>query len=160
MTRSRVLISLGSVTVVALIVATAVLAWSHHRTSSVRAGEAAAERTASDSLVKLFSYTPETVSKDLTSELPLLTGKFRSQYQKAVATSLAPAAAKNQVTTSATIQAVGVEQASATKVTLLAYMNLAVSTVKDTTPKAGGSRVLVTMVKSGGSWRISALEPI
>jgi Mce-associated membrane protein len=146
--------------VLALAVAAGVLGLMNHRDSSVDDGAQAAERTVSDSLVKLFSYTPETVSSDLDSELPLLTGKMRDDYKILVTSSLAPTAVKNKVTAKATIQAIGIENAAKDKVVILAFVNVSVTTSASKSPKVGGSRVRVTVERSGDTWRISAMDPI
>jgi hypothetical protein len=107
---------------------------------------------------KVFSYDWTTFDKDATASEAVMAPAFRKEY----AATLAKAkdnAIKSQVKQVANVPATSVITATPTRVEALVFMNIM------TTGKAGRqnvttSRLVVTLTREGGEWRISAIKPI
>jgi len=146
--------------VLALAVGAGIATWKNHR--EVQLGDRSKEASAAarTSVVKLLSYTPSNVLEDLGDESELLTGPFKDNYEQLVRTTIAPASAKNQVTASATVVSSGLVKRGRDRVELLMFINVSSTSKQSATPNVTGSRVLVTVKRAGGAWRISAIQPV
>lgn len=110
-------------------------------------------------VTKILSYTPDTVASDLATEKKWLTGEFLADYTVLVTETVAPAAVEGNVTATAKVVASGIEAASADRVELLLFINVA-TTRSDATTESQGSRVRVVAEKVDGAWLISSLSPV
>jgi Mce-associated membrane protein len=130
--------------------------------NSVRAAERAqteATQTAKDSTVKMLSYKPDTVDKDLNGARDLLTGDFRDQYTSLINDVVIPGAQQKKISAVATVPAVGDVSADPTKAVVLLFVNQTVVVGQDA-PTDTASSVRVTLEKVGDRWLISKFDPV
>ncbi|MEJ7635499.1 hypothetical protein [Aeromicrobium sp.] len=143
-----------------LIVALASVAWVNLRHDQRIKASADARDASISSVEKLLSYDPGTVSKELDSELALLTGSFRTEYRSLVKTTIAPAATKGNVTTDASVAASSTVAQGRDRVVLLTFVNVTTRSDELADPRVSGSRLRLTMDKDGDRWLISKMEPV
>jgi Mce-associated membrane protein len=158
--RSLLWSALLVVVVLTLAVGAGIATWKNHREAQLRNRSKEASGAARTSVVKLLSYTPSNVLEDLGNESELLTGSFKDNYEQLVRTTIAPASAESQVTANATVVTSGVVKRGRDRVELLMFINVSSTSKQSATPNVTGSRVLVTVKRAGGAWRISAIKPI
>ena len=114
--------------------------------------QAAAQLTA-----KVLSYDWKTLDADSLANQAVLAPSFRNEYAKTMA-GVKAGAVKNQVKLRASAAATSIVSATETKVVALVFVNQ-VTTAKGTpNQRVDSSRVLVTLTRSGGDWRISRLK--
>ena len=106
---------------------------------------------------KVLSYNWESLDADSKANQALLTPSFRSEYAKTMS-GVKAGAVKNQVKLKASAEATSIVSATENKVVALVFVNQ-VTTAKGTAgQRVDSSRVLVTLTRSGGDWRISKLK--
>jgi Mce-associated membrane protein len=105
----------------------------------------------------VLSYNWQTLDKDVTAAEAVMEPSFRSEYAKTMA-SVKAQTVKNQVKLSAAAVASSVVTASPTKVVALVFVNQ-VTTAKGTNnQRIDQNRVLVTLTRHGGEWRVSQMK--
>ena len=106
---------------------------------------------------KVLSYDWKTLDAESKDNQAVLAPSFRTEYAKTMAGVKADAV-KNQVKLKASAEATSIVSATETKVVALVFLNQ-VTTAKGTAnQRVDSSRVLVTLTRSGGDWRISKLK--
>ena len=114
-------------------------------------------QAASELTQKVLSYDWKTLDADSKANQKVLAPSFRKEYSKTLAKVKAEAV-KNQVKLAAKAQATSIVSATENKVVALVFLNQT-TTAKDTAnQRVDSSRVLVTLTRSGGDWRISKLK--
>lgn len=132
------------------------------RNSSMRAAQSAgvsAVSAATDSTIKMLSYKPDTVQKDLESASEGLTGAFRDSYNSLTHDVVIPGAQQKQISAVATVPAAAVVSASAKRVVVMVFVNQTTIVGADP-PTATASTVRVTLDKVGERWLVSDFTPI
>ncbi|MET7768019.1 h domain protein [Nocardia sp. NPDC005366] len=131
--------------------------WDHERTEVAR--EEAV--TAADRAVSaMFTYDYGTVDTELPKAADNLSATFREDYLKLITQAIAPGAKDKQLTVKATTQAGGVVEADRDHVVVLLFLNQ-VTTSKDTPQgTTTGSRVRVTLDKTGDRWLVDSVNPV
>ena len=130
--------------------------------SSVRgADEARIESVAAakDSTIRLLSYKPDTVEKDLTSSRDLLTGDFRDSYTQLTNDVVIPGSKEKQISAVASVPAVASVSADPKHAVVLVFVNQSVI-VGGSAPTSTASSVQVTLDKVGDRWLISKFDPV
>ena len=130
--------------------------------SSVReANEARIESVAAakDSTIRLLSYKPDTVEKDLTSARDLLTGDFRDSYTQLTNDVVIPGSKEKQISAVASVPAVASVSADPKHAVVLVFVNQSVIVGADA-PTSTASSVQVTLDKVGDRWLISKFDPV
>ena len=106
---------------------------------------------------KVLSYSYQSLDADVKASEAVLAPSFRSEYAKTMA-GVRAQTLKNQVNLSATVSAVSIVSASEDKVVALVFVNQ-VTTAKGTTNhRLDQNRVLVTLTRDGGEWRVSKMD--
>ena len=106
---------------------------------------------------KVLSYDWKTLDADIKANQAVLAPSFRREYAKTMA-GVKAETVKNQVKLAATTEATSIVSATENKVVALVFVNQ-VTTAKGTAnQRVDSSRVLVTLTRSGGDWRISKLK--
>lgn len=154
------LVGLGGL-VVALAAVLAVLHTANERHAEVdqarSAGKAAGEKMA----VTLLSYDYRAPADDLQRREALLTGHFKDEYATLMKDTVLPAATKQQVTTQTSVAMSSVISADGPdRVTLLLFLNQTTQSAASKEPVLNGSRVRMTVQRTGGQWRVSELTPV
>ncbi|MFD6398199.1 h domain protein [Nocardia sp. NPDC060249] len=131
--------------------------WQQDKTEQARTD---AMSTASRTVSAMFTYEPATVDTELPRAADNLTESFRADYLKLIEQAIAPGAKEKQLTVKATTQAEGVVSADPEKAVVLLYLNQ-LTTSKDSPEGAtSGSRVRVSLDKSGNRWLVSQVTPV
>jgi Mce-associated membrane protein len=146
---------------IALILAMAAgyLKWQDNSVRDAQRARAEATQTAKDSTIKMLSYKPETVDKDLNGARDLLTGDFRDQYTGLINDVVIPGAQQKKISAVATVPAVGDVSADPNKAVVLLFVNQQVVVGQDA-PTSTASSVRVTLEKVGDRWLISKFDPV
>ncbi|MDV7195669.1 hypothetical protein R4419_35965, partial [Mycolicibacterium fortuitum] len=130
--------------------------------SSLRAAQAAsvsAVPAATDSTIKMLSYKPDTVQKDLEAAREGLTGAFKDSYNALTHDVVIPGAQQKQISAVATVPAASVVSATAKRAVVMVFVNQTTIVGADP-PTATASTVRVTMDKVGDRWLVSDFTPI
>ncbi len=114
---------------------------------------------AKDSTIRLLSYKPDTVEKDLTSARDLLTGDFRDSYTQLTNDVVIPGSQQKQISAVATVPAVASVSATPSHAVVLVFVNQSVIVGTDA-PTSTASSVQVTLDKVGDHWLISKFDPV
>ncbi|ODR26187.1 hypothetical protein BHQ19_08355 [Mycolicibacterium porcinum] len=132
------------------------------RNSSMRAAQAAAISAvpaATDSTIKMLSYKPDTVQKDLESASEGLTGAFRDSYNSLTHDVVIPGAQQKQISAVATVPGAAAVSASAKRAVVIVFVNQTTIVGADP-PTATASTIRVTLDKVGERWLVSDFTPI
>jgi Mce-associated membrane protein len=118
-------------------------------------------QAAKDTTVKMLSYKPDSVEKELNDARGLLTGDFRDQYTSLINDVVIPGAKEKQISAVATIPENGAASVSAdpNHAVVLLFVNQTVVVGQDA-PTDTASSVRVTLDKVGDSWLISKFDPV
>jgi Mce-associated membrane protein len=114
---------------------------------------------AKDSTIRLLSYKPDTVEKDLTSARDLLTGDFRDSYTQLTNDVVIPGSKEKQISAVASVPAVASVSADPKHAVVLVFVNQSVIVGADA-PTSTASSVQVTLDKVGDRWLISKFDPV
>lgn len=121
----------------------------------------AAVEVASANVATVLSYSAATVTDDLSRASSLLTGSFKSDFDALGRRTIAPAAKKDRITTSAVVTEIGVvDVVDESEVDLLLFINQTTTSKRSENPTQTGTRIEVTMTLEDGDWLISSLEPV
>lgn len=106
---------------------------------------------------QVLSYDWKTLDEDITASEKLLAPSFRGEYTKAME-GVQAQTVKNQVKLTADAVATSIVSASDDKVEALVFVNQ-VTTAKGTgNQRLDQNRVLVTLTRHGGEWRVSKMD--
>jgi Mce-associated membrane protein len=156
---------------VGMLVVTGVVLWTHGREPALRTqGEDAvevqlAEASARDAAVaaasKLteaaLSYKWDTLARDRRAAEAGMTAGFRKQYRDTMA-EVAQQPRRNQVALEAEVVAAGLVSADAHRATVLVFTNQSTTTRSSEAPQMEQNRVLATLTRADGDWRLSGLQ--
>jgi hypothetical protein len=107
---------------------------------------------------KVFSYKWTTFDKDASASEALMAPAFRKEYAATLAKAKGNAI-KSQVEQTASVSATSVISATPTRVEALVFMNILTIGRVDR-KNVTTSRLVVTLTRDGGEWRISAIKPV
>jgi Mce-associated membrane protein len=130
--------------------------------SSVRDADLARTESvaaAKDSTIRMLSYKPDTVEKDLTDARALLTGDFRDSYTQLTNDVVIPGSKEKQISAVATVPAIASVSAEPSHAVVLVFVNQSVIVGNDA-PTSTASSVQVTLDKVGDRWLISKFDPV
>jgi Mce-associated membrane protein len=114
---------------------------------------------AKDSTIRLLSYKPDTVERDLTSARDLLTGDFRDSYTQLTNDVVIPGSKEKQISAVASVPAIASVSAEPNHAVVLVFVNQTVIVGTDA-PTSTASSVQVTLDKVGNRWLISKFDPV
>ena len=159
---SRV-VAFGVLPALALVLALAAgyLKWQDHSVRNSDTARIESVQAAKDTTVKMLSYKPDSVEKELNDARSLLTGDFRDQYTSLINDVVIPGAKEKQISAVATIPEHGAASVSAdpNHAVVLLFVNQTVVVGQDA-PTDTASSVRVTLDKVGDSWLISKFDPV
>lgn len=119
----------------------------------------AALRVASQAVPQLLSYDKKSVDKQMASTAKLLTSAFQPRFAELQKTLIEPSVKEAGLTTTASVERIGVVSARASRVEVLVFLT-------QTTTKAGrpadqpiATRASVVMRKVHGRWYVDDLRP-
>lgn len=151
------LLALGAVLVA---VALAVFAGLHaHRAAATSDARADALDAAKSRVPALLSYDKATLDEDLDRALAQTTGSFADDYEQILTEVVEPTAKRRGISTKAAISAAGVVSGDSDEVVVLVFLTQT-TTAKGNRSSVSGSRVEVTMERTGDDWKIAGLMPV
>jgi Mce-associated membrane protein len=138
-----------------LVLGLAATAWvnADRRQRAERAGTDALS-VASAATTALFSYDYRSFDASVANGRQFITGEFADEYTKTTQT-LKPAAEQEQAVVRAEVSAAGVIDASADQVDVLLYVNQYRRNVNIDGEKVDQNRVVLTLVRVDGQWKVS-----
>ncbi len=107
---------------------------------------------------KVLSYDWQTLDKDIEANKAVLAPSFRKEYEKTMA-GVKAQTVKNQVKLTANVAATSIVSATEHKVVALLFVNQVTTAKGADSQRVDSSRVLVTLTRGDGDWRISKLKP-
>lgn len=108
----------------------------------------------------VLTYAPESVDQDLADAKSHLTGDFLQKYSDFADTVVGPATRERGVKTEATVARVAVSSMQPGRAEVLAFVNQVTTSKERPTPALATSSVIITLVRTGGSWLISEFNPV
>ncbi|TQK27316.1 hypothetical protein [Arthrobacter sp. SLBN-53] len=124
------------------------------------ASEQAAVDAASSSTLALLSYSPETLDRDMERAKTLTTGEFQTYYTKFTAEVVAPAVRERGIMAGAQVLNAAVMEIQPDNAKVLLFLNQETASKDRPEPSLATSSVVVSITKTDGDWRISALDPV
>ncbi|PYE12358.1 Mce-associated membrane protein [Williamsia limnetica] len=131
-----------------------------HQDEDLQASGQEALTAARTMVPNLLTYKAESVDQDFAQKFTMLTGEFKSEFEDLSVKSIIPTAKERQIVTTAQVAESGLIDHGDKKATALLFINQTTTSTDEPDPKLDGSRVKVTVEKSGDSWKISALTPV
>jgi Mce-associated membrane protein len=152
-TPRRSVVALAVAAVLAGVVAG--LAWYTNDKARQRDSAGRAAMTAATAAAQaIFSYDYRSFDAGVATAKPYTTGAFAKEYATTTAT-LKPTAVKEQAVVQAQVSAIGVVQSTGGGVDLLVYLNQYRRNANISGEKVDQNRVVLTMVRVGGAWKVS-----
>jgi Mce-associated membrane protein len=153
--------AVGLLAALALVLATVngvLLVLDRQAAADTKAGDDAlvAARTAAETL---FSYDYRSIDDNIAAGKKVVTGTLASDYS-ATSAIVKPAAVDTKAIVKATVSDAAVVSAASDKVVVLLYLNQATQSKTVQGTKVDMNRVRMTMVPTGGDWKISRAEPL
>jgi Mce-associated membrane protein len=136
-----------------------VLKW---QDSSIRADQVArieSTQAAKDATVRLLSYRPDTVDKDLGAARELLTGDFKNAYTSLTNDVVIPGAKQKQISAVASVPAVAPISADPQHAEAVVFVDQTVIVGNDA-PTSTNSSIKVSLDNVDGRWLISKFDPV
>lgn len=152
--------------VIALAVAVLVVAaavgglWLQTDRNDRRSADARAAMTSATTAAQvIFSYDYRTFDAGVAKAKPFLTGDFAKEYAQTTA-SLKATAQQEQAVVQAQVSAASVVESTGDHVELLLYLNQYRRNTNISGEKVDQNRVVLTLVRVGGGWKVSAASAI
>jgi Mce-associated membrane protein len=124
--------------------------------------EAAAQSAiaaAKDGTVAVYTYSADTIDRDIASAQSHLTGDFLSEYKQYIQTPAPTDAKRNGVKTAATVAGAALMELHPGSATLLLFINQTTTSAQNPATQAASRSLLVTLMKVDGKWLISSMKP-
>lgn len=135
------------------------LKWQDASNRDAQLAAADSVRAATESTIRILSYQPGTVEKDLNTAQARLTGTFLNAYTSLTHDVVIPGAKQKQVSAVATVPAAASVSATGNHAVVLLFVDQTVTVGQDA-PTNTASSVRVTVDKIGGRWLISGFDPV
>jgi Mce-associated membrane protein len=107
----------------------------------------------------IFSYDYRSFDAGVANARRYTTGQFSGEYVRTTA-GLKPLATSEQAIVKAQVSAIGVQDISGGTVTVLVYLNQYRRNAKVTGEKIDQNRVVLTMRRDGGGWKVAAATAV
>jgi Mce-associated membrane protein len=108
----------------------------------------------------VLSYSSDNLDASLADAKSHLTGEFLDHYSKFTDDVVRPAVTQKGVKTEAHVARAAVSEMHPGTAQVLVFVNQVTTSKDRPSPALATSTVIVTMVKSGGQWRISEFKPV
>lgn len=117
----------------------------------------AVTHTASSDVVKLLSYTADTVEADAAAAAEVTTGDFTDRYKHLAAT-IIPTAQKQGRSLTTTVTQAGLISLADTKASVLLFVNQASTTRANPTPQTSNRSIRLDLSKINGTWLVDNMQ--
>jgi Mce-associated membrane protein len=135
------------------------LKWQKAVQSETQTARAESVHAATESTIKILSYNPDTVDRDLDAARDRLTGTFRDAYTQLTHDVVIPGAKQKKITAVATVPAAASVSASPNRAVVMVFVNQTMMMGNDA-PSSTATTVKVTMDRNKNRWLISDFTPI
>jgi len=108
---------------------------------------------------ELLSYRSGTLDQDFDRALDQTTGSFTDDYRKILTDVVEPTAKRRGISTEASVSAAGVVSGDRDQVVVLVFLTQTTTAAGDRS-SVSGSRVEVTLQRTGDDWKIAGLKPV
>jgi Mce-associated membrane protein len=136
------------------------IVWRERSAATGRAADAkSCVANAGTAAQALFSYDYRSFDAGVANGRRYTTGQFTGEYVTTTA-SLKPLATSEQAIVQAQVSAIGVEDITAGTVTVLVYLNQYRRNAKISGEKVDQNRVILTMRRNAGTWKVAAATAI
>lgn len=114
---------------------------------------------AAEAAARVYSYGWETLADDKAAARALLTGDMLDQYDRTMA-GVATSSRRDRTVVSAEVVETALVTATASYARVLVFVNQSTAADDLDEPTLDLDRVLVTLVRSGGAWKVSELDAL
>lgn len=114
---------------------------------------------AAEAATRVYSYSWETLADDKADARALLTGGMLAQYDRTMA-GVATSSRRDRTVVSAEVVDTAVVTASSSYARVLVFVNQSTDGDDLEEPTLDLDRVLVTLVRTGGQWKVSELDAL
>lgn len=133
--------------------------WQRDATIARAAAAKASVADASTAAQAIFSYDYRSWDASVANGSRYTTGGFTGEYVKMTA-GLKPIATTEKAIVQAQVSAIGVEEARGDTVTVLVYLNQYRRNAKISGEKVDQNRVILTLRRADGSWKVAAAAAV
>ena len=114
---------------------------------------------ADEAATRAYSYSWETLADDKAEARAMLTGDMLRQYDRTMA-GVATSSRRNHTVVSADVVGTGLVTATSSYARVLVFVNQSTTGDDLEKPLLDLDRVLVTLVRTGGEWKVSELDAL
>lgn len=144
---------------VAVIAVTVTLGIMYANASAEERARDSALESAKTYVTDMFSWNPKTIDANVNATMGRLIGAAKKEYQdNIVGEKVAETVKNDSVTTQLTIQGAGVMENTRDTARVLLFINQSSTRNQAAEVKISASRVVFTMEKQGGDWKINEIE--
>ncbi|RVU26186.1 hypothetical protein EOT10_11455 [Streptomyces antnestii] len=166
--RRRLLTAVLCVLLVAGLAAVAVLGWRYREGARADEARGQALTAARQAAPVVLSYDYRHLDRDFSAARARLTGHFRDQYGRTTATVVGPTARKYHGVVRATVArptgggspAASVVSASADRAVILLFVNQVTTSTQVQGSRVDQNRVRMTLTRTAGGWKVSAVDAL
>jgi Mce-associated membrane protein len=166
--RRGVLCAVLALLVVLGLVAAAVLALEYRDGRAAERARAGAAEAARKAAPVVLSYDHRHLDRDFAAARAHLTGSFRAEYRRTTTSVVAPTARKYRGVVRATVvappgggePAVSVVSASPDRAVVLLFVNQITTSTQVSGPRVDLNRVRMTLARTSGGWKVSAVDAL
>ncbi|OBH16865.1 hypothetical protein A5692_15935 [Mycobacterium sp. E342] len=135
------------------------LKWQKTTDTEIRSAQIESVQAASESTVKILTYSPDSVDRELQAARDRLTGNFRDAYTQLTHDVVIPGSKEKKIAAVATVPAAASISASPNRAVVMVFVNQSI-TVGNDPPSTTASTVRVTVDRRDNHWLISDFAPI
>jgi Mce-associated membrane protein len=146
--------------VVAVAVASVLLATEAHRDDTGERARGAALAAATTEIRQILSYDYRNIGSDLATANSDTTGQFRGQFGILAGQLIGPAATQQHTVTTATVPNASVISATADQVVVLLFIDQSTTSKAQPKPQLTASQIRVTMEYVGGRWLVAQFQAL
>jgi Mce-associated membrane protein len=114
---------------------------------------------AKDGTVAVYTYSPNTIDRDLASAQSHLTGDFSSEFKQYIQSPAPTDAKRNGVKTAATVAGAALMELHPDSAKALLFINQTTTSAQNPATSETSRSLLVTLTKVDGKWLISSMKP-
>ena len=114
---------------------------------------------AKDGTVAVYTYSANTIDRDIASAQSHLTGDFLTEYRQYIQSPAPTEAKKNAVNTAAKVVGAALMQIRPGSAQVLLFINQTTTSAQNPATSMASRSVEVTLVKADGKWLISSMKP-
>jgi Mce-associated membrane protein len=120
----------------------------------------AAIAAAKDGTTAVYTYSANTIDRDIASAKSHLTGDFLAQYKQYVESPAPTDAKRNAVKTAATVAGAALTELHPSSAQALLFINQTTTSAQNPATTLASRSIVVTLVKVDGQWLISSITPV